>query len=189
MKSSEVDILVIPGYRGSPAGHWQHRIVEKLSTAAFVGFDDWLFASLPAAIRQLSVVVKSSTRPVIFITHSLGGVILAHAMPALIAAGQGPKMRGGFLVTPPSEDAIRNLSMIDPTFHATPREPLPFPSNLIASSNDPFATLEQSADLALAWGSQFVEAGEAGHINMESGHGPWPEGVMRFAGFLSRLPV
>ena len=49
-------------------------------------------------------------------------------------------------------------------------------STLVASSNDPYATLEHSADLAAAWGSKFVEAGAAGHINAESGHGPWPGG-------------
>ncbi|MFB2608362.1 alpha/beta hydrolase, partial [Rhizobium phaseoli] len=37
------------------------------------------------------------------------------------------------------------------------------------------------------WGSFLVDAGEAGHINADSGHGPWPEGTMVFAQFLSRL--
>jgi predicted alpha/beta hydrolase family esterase len=32
-----------------------------------------------------------------------------------------------------------------------------------------------------------VDAGDAGHVNTESGHGPWPEGLMRFAGFLKQL--
>jgi uncharacterized protein len=49
--------------------------------------------------------------------------------------------------------------------------------------------MEDSASLALAWGSLLVEAGEAGHIDHTSGHGPWPEGMMRFAGFLSKLPA
>ena len=30
-------------------------------------------------------------------------------------------------------------------------------------------------------------AGQAGHINTDSGYGPWPEGSMAFAQFLSRL--
>jgi hypothetical protein len=29
-----------------------------------------------------------------------------------------------------------------------------------------------------------IDAGESGHINAESGHGPWPEGIMVFAHFL-----
>ncbi len=35
--------------------------------------------------------------------------------------------------------------------------------------------------------SIFADAGEAGHINAESGHGPWPEGSMTFAHFMTRL--
>lgn len=27
------------------------------------------------------------------------------------------------------------------------------------------------------WGSRFVEIGRAGHINTESGYGPWPQGL------------
>ena len=87
----------------------------------------------------------------------------------------------------PSAEALAGLSGIDPAFKAIPRDPLPFPSIFVASSNDPFSTMEQSADLSLAWGSDLVEAGDAGHINAASGHGPWPEGLMRFAGFLSKL--
>ena len=30
--------------------------------------------------------------------------------------------------------------------------------------------------LAIAWGSRFVDLGEAGHINAETGLGDWPAG-------------
>ena len=32
-----------------------------------------------------------------------------------------------------------------------------------------------------------IDAGEAGHINADSGFGPWPEGSMAFAKFLTGL--
>jgi predicted alpha/beta hydrolase family esterase len=32
-----------------------------------------------------------------------------------------------------------------------------------------------------------IDAGESGHINSESGHGPWPEGSMVFAEFMTQL--
>jgi uncharacterized protein len=51
----------------------------------------------------------------------------------------------------------------------------------------PYASLEEQAAIAQAWGSQLVEAGAVGHINTASGHGPWPEGMQRFADFLSNL--
>ena len=65
------------------------------------------------------------------------------------------------------------------TFGPYPREPLPFPSLTIASRNDPFCAFEVAEDIAAAWGSLFIDAGEAGHINADSGTGPgrkarWP---------------
>jgi predicted alpha/beta hydrolase family esterase len=47
---------------------------------------------------------------------------------------------------------------------------------LVASRTDPHCTYERAEDYAYAWGSALVDAGEAGHINVASGHGPWPEG-------------
>jgi len=41
--------------------------------------------------------------------------------------------------------------------------------------------------LARTLGAELIDAGFSGHINSESGHGPWPEGLMRFAGFLKTL--
>jgi len=68
-----------------------------------------------------------------------------------------------------------------------PGEALPFPSLVIASRDDPFASFAESEALAGTLGAELIGAGFSGHINSESGHGPWPEGVMRFAGFLKTL--
>jgi predicted alpha/beta hydrolase family esterase len=57
----------------------------------------------------------------------------------------------------------------------------------VASRDDPYGTYEHAGDIANAWGSLLVDAGNSGHINVKSGHGPWPEGTMVFAQFLSRL--
>jgi predicted alpha/beta hydrolase family esterase len=55
-----------------------------------------------------------------------------------------------------------------------PRTRLPFASIVVASTNDPYATIERSAELAAAWGSRFVRLENAGHINADAGFGPWP---------------
>jgi uncharacterized protein len=58
---------------------------------------------------------------------------------------------------------------------------------VIASRNDPFATFAESEALARTLGAELIDAGLSGHINSESGHGPWPEGLMRFAAFSKSL--
>ena len=187
MKSSETDILVVPGHSGSGPTHWQSRIVGKLSTARFVEQPDWTYPSLSGAIGEIVAAVETATRPVVFITHSAGGVLVAHAVPHLLRTGLIDRVRGAFLVVPPAPRALVMLEGIDPSFADVPRDPLPFPAVLVASNNDAYASRVEAADLAQSWGAKLIEAGDAGHINTESGHGPWPEGMMSFAGFLSRL--
>ena len=191
MKSSETSILVIAGYAGAAASgedHWQKRMVSKLPSAKIVEQDDWFYGSLGKAVEALVAAVKATEKPVVFVAHSAGCILVAHSVAALREAGVIAQVKGAFLVAPPCQQELEKLEpKIDAAMVKVPREPLPFISIVIASSNDHFSTLEQSADIASAWGSDFVNAGEQGHINTASGHGPWPEGMMKFAGWLSKL--
>jgi uncharacterized protein len=187
MKSSETDILIIPGYEGAGPVHWQTRMAGKLSTARIVDQPDWLHSSRDIAVAQIVGAVSTALRPVVFVAHSLGIILVAQSIPALRSAGVLDRVRGAYLVSAPAARSLSALAAVDPLFADIPRDLLPFPSTLVASSNDPFASLEEAADISAAWGSKLIEAGEQGHINTDSGHGPWPEGMMSFAGFLSRL--
>jgi predicted alpha/beta hydrolase family esterase len=40
---------------------------------------------------------------------------------------------------------------------------------------------------AAAWGATLIDAGDAGHLNPDSGHGPWPEGLLLFARLLGQI--
>ncbi|WP_328822361.1 RBBP9/YdeN family alpha/beta hydrolase [Micromonospora rubida] len=53
-------------------------------------------------------------------------------------------------------------------------EPLPFPSILAASCNDPMMAYERAAHYAGRWGSALVDLGDAGHVTTADGYGPWP---------------
>ena len=57
-----------------------------------------------------------------------------------------------------------------------PLAPLPFPSIVVASSDDPFVARDRAADFARRWGSRLVDIGPAGHINTDAGFGVWPLG-------------
>jgi predicted alpha/beta hydrolase family esterase len=65
---------------------------------------------------------------------------------------------------------------------------LPFPSMVVASTNDEYVHIERARAFAGAWGSRLVEIGDAGHVNGASGYGPWPEGERMLEDFCSTLP-
>ena len=182
MKASEAEILIVPGYTNSGPEHWQSRWQSKLGSARRVEQAVWSKPVREAWVQRVIDEVAAASKPVVLVAQSLGVAAATHAAPHL-----GNKVAGAFLVAPPdvANDGIRPKHLM--TFGPYPREPLVFPSLVVASRNDPFGTYEHADDIAAAWGSMLLDAGEAGHINTESGHGPWPEGTMVFAQFLSRL--
>jgi predicted alpha/beta hydrolase family esterase len=187
LRTTDFDILIVPGLGGSGPDHWQTRWEAKLSTARRIEQADWHRPRLADWTDRIVEAVGQASRPVLLVAHSLGVPAVIHAAPRLTAGQKPGEVRGAFLVTPPSEAAVAELPEIDPAFALYPRDPLPFPSLVIASRNDPFAAYAQTEDLGYALGGQLLDAGEAGHVNAESGHGPWPEGLMSLAGFLRRL--
>jgi uncharacterized protein len=69
------------------------------------------------------------------------------------------------------------------------RAPLPFTSLVVASRDAPRCAYARAEEFAATWGAGIVDAGESGHIDTAGGFGPWPEGLMRFAGFLKGIPA
>ncbi|MFT4184927.1 MAG: alpha/beta hydrolase, partial [Rhizobium sp.] len=68
-----------------------------------------------------------------------------------------------------------------------PRQRLPFPSLLVASTDDPYGPSGYAKESACIWGSELVDVGPLGHINAASGLGDWPEGQALFRRFSARL--
>jgi predicted alpha/beta hydrolase family esterase len=183
MRVAEAELLIVPGLGNSGPDHWQSRWQERLSTARRIEQTNWDSAGLGEWTERIIEAVAKSARPVVLIGHSLGVPAIAHAAGSF----ESGKVRGAFLVAPPSEEKLREVAGVDPAFAPFPRGPLSFPALLVASRNDHYANYRASEDLALDWGANLVDAGEAGHINADSGHGPWPEGLMRFATFMAKL--
>jgi predicted alpha/beta hydrolase family esterase len=61
-------------------------------------------------------------------------------------------------------------------FAPVPLQRFAFASVVVASSDDPYGSLEYVKRCASAWGSRLVSIGAAGHINAASGLGEWREG-------------
>src|SRR4030095_10867595 len=125
--------------------------------------------TVPNGLRGSTKLAKAlGGRPCL--AHSAGCALVAHW-----AVGCSPgRVRGALLVAPSDPEAATFPS--GPTgFAPMPLVRLPFPSAVVASSNDPFVTVVRAQTFARAWGSEFVMIGDAGHINTASGLGDWPE--------------
>lgn len=186
MKIADADIRIIPGLGNSPSEHWQRRWAERFSTGQVIEQDEWDRPLRPDWVARIQREVERAEKPVVLIGHSLGVIAIVHAAAGL---PQG-KVRGALLVSPPdleSQDVISGLPHEVGSFRDAPRDPLPFPSLLVASNTDPYVSTDRAADLASAWGSDLHLAGDAGHINVASGHGPWPEGLLMFTRLMQRI--
>ena len=181
MRISDFDILIIPGLGGSGPDHWQSRWEAKLSTAQRVEQQDWHSPRLEDWAGRITAAVAAAQRPVLLVAHSLGVTAVVHAAPAL----PPNVVRGAFLVTPPADSVL--IEAAGPGFRPPAAPAVAGLLALLEGRNDPFAPFEESEEISYAWGSRLLDAGEAGHINADSGHGPWPEGLMSLAGFLKQL--
>jgi len=181
MRTSDVDILIVPGHGGSGPDHWQSRWERQLSTARRVHQPNWDAPDLAAWAERIVATAEGATRPVVVVAHGLGVHAVARAADAL----EG-RIAGAFLVAPPDlDDAARLPDALAGLGVPTPR--LPFTSLVVASRTDPWCDYARAEAIAAAWGAPVVDAGDAGSLDSASGYGPWPEGLMRFAGFLKTL--
>ncbi|MHB8138149.1 MAG: RBBP9/YdeN family alpha/beta hydrolase [Smithellaceae bacterium] len=164
-------ILIVPGLNDSGPGHWQSIWEEKYGCER-VHQRDWGNPDLALWVDTLNVTVMAKSERTVFVAHSLGCLTVAHWAKAFPEnAGQ---IRYALLVAPPDIEQSSYIPKSLRRFAA--RDPLPFPSMLVGSENDHHMTLETARKLAVQWGSCFLNAGAVGHVNLDSGHGPWPQG-------------
>lgn len=173
--TAKFDELIIPGLYDSGPDHWQTRWLEARPNALKVELGSWEGPAPEPWIVRLDRAIARRRNPVFLIGHSLGCLAVAWwAQQA--SADRINKIRGALLVAPPDVDRPDAHHLVRP-FAPAPRNALPFPSILVASRTDPYAAYPRLADLASAWGSELVDAGDAGHINAESGLDDWPDGL------------
>ncbi|MDA8451789.1 alpha/beta hydrolase [Acidovorax sp. NCPPB 3859] len=167
MTGTDRSIIVVPGWRDSGPGHWQTLWADRLPGARRVVQDDWITPTREAWVRTLERTVLEAPHPVVIVAHSLGCIASAHMGPQARS-----RVTGALLVAP--ADPERRAVLSD--FAPVPYAPLPYRSILVASSNDPYCPIRLAGAYARAWGSEFVRLQQAGHINVDSGHGEWPLG-------------
>lgn len=175
------EVMTVPGFTGSGPQHWQTLWEQARPDMRRIEQRDWDRPDVVEWPRTIDMAVRNARHPVILVAHSCGVTAVA-----LWAAAFDTAIAGAFLVAP-ADPASPAADEIVRGFGPVPHRPLPFRSVLVASENDVWCSVTRAKEYAGAWGSMFVSAGAAGHLNTASGHGPWPEGRALFDAFCSSL--
>ncbi|QBM75396.1 alpha/beta hydrolase [Sphingomonas sp. AAP5] len=167
-------LLTVPGLLGSSDDHWQTRWERERRDTHRIDLGDWDNPNRTVWMSRIDQAVAAARGPVVLVAHSLGCQAVTWWANASGPSGASSVL-GALLVAPPATER----AALDPRiarFGNDPRRALPFVSLLVASEDDPYATIEESQALARKWGSGLVDIGRAGHINARSGLGSWPQG-------------
>lgn len=162
--------VIVPGFQGSPEGHWQYWLQHVSTNAITVQQDDWFHPEMNRWVEKLQETIESIEGKIQLVGHSMGAITIAF----WASKYRSDKIDSALLVAPAdSESSYLPKEIIG--FSSIPRAELPFPTTLIGSHNDPYMSFERALYFANQWGSDFIDAGFAGHINIDSGFGEWPE--------------
>jgi predicted alpha/beta hydrolase family esterase len=176
-------VLVVPGIGNSGPTHWQSLWEANKPNFKRVQQRDWDNPVCGEWVAVLDAAIVEAGADTVVVAHSLGCLAVA-----AWAARTRRALSGALLVAVPNPNGPQFPSEAK-GFATSLIAPLPFRSIVVASSNDPYGTVEFASECASAWGSRFVEAGELGHINAASGIGSWPAGLTLMGQLMAPTPV
>jgi predicted alpha/beta hydrolase family esterase len=169
-------IVIVPGLRDHVPDHWQTLLAERLPNAITVPRMTHDKLSCAGWVETLERTLAPIDGPVVLVAHSGGVMIVVHW-----AQRHYRPIKHALLATPADLESPlppgypTRATLEENGWLPTPRAPLPFPSIVAASDNDPLASIDRVSSLAQAWGSRLVNLGSVGHLNPASGYGDWPQ--------------
>jgi hypothetical protein len=166
-------VLLIPGLHNSGPEHWQSLWQAKHPEYYRLQQADWETPRRDDWVRSLHACILQIKSPVVLAGHSLACATIAH-YAAKHADGEG-RVAAAFLAAPSDVEAP-TYPPGSTGFDPMPLRKFPFHSVVVASTDDPYVTLERAEFFAHSWGSRLIKIANAGHINAASGYGPWPDG-------------
>jgi uncharacterized protein len=164
-------LWLVPGLHDSGAAHWQ-RHWQRDRGARVIEQRDWETPHRTDWVATLEATLEAADGPIVLAAHSLGCATVAHWAKSTRHAG---RVLGALLVAPSDVEAP-SYPPGSVGFEPMPMARLPFPARVVASTDDPYVSLERAGVFAAAWGAETIVLPMAGHLNGASGHGPWPEG-------------
>lgn len=176
------NILIVPGYHGSGDAHWQTWLEQQIPAARRVSGIDWDQPILHHWADAITRELAASFHKTVIVAHSFG------CLASVMAVANRPHdVAGVILVAPADPDRFTPWGVrsdcLTWTDHLTEHPSIAAQLSgrslgtmglVIGSRNDPWMTLQHANTWAKRWQLVFHDAGEVGHINVESGFGPWP---------------
>lgn len=163
-------ILNVPGYDSSGPNHWQTWLENTYRGFERVEQDNWFSPVREVWLERLDSTIKAFQEPVFLLAHSCGSVCTAQWLAERYR--EGSRVLGAILVAPADVENSVELPGIG-IQSPLPHTQFVLPTHVIASTNDPYCSLERSRQLAREWGSslEFIHGG--GHLASNDGYGPW----------------
>ncbi|MEN9705212.1 MAG: hypothetical protein RLZZ393_1091 [Pseudomonadota bacterium] len=174
--------IVLAGFQDSGRLHWQTLWAQGDPRYVKLAHASWDAPERHAWVRELEEAMPVIGGDAVIVAHSLGCLLTAF----WAASGTIHRVRGAFLVAPPNPARPDSPSAIT-NFCDPPRTPLPFPSVVVGSDDDPCGSLDYMADLARDWGSRFVPLTGIKHIGTMSRVGRWAAGHALLDDFIASL--
>ncbi len=165
-------VLILHGWGGSDYPHWQSwlagEIAKNYGKVSFLKFSNIDF---PDKDKWKDELIKEldEFKPDIVICHSVANILWFHICNDVKIS----TIERLYLVVPPSlECDIPELSSFYPC--NIPTDLLAKEVLLITSTNDPYMTQIEAEQLQKSLDVKMKVLKDAGHINADSGFGPWP---------------
>ena len=180
--TTDFDFLVLPGLGNSGVEHWQSYWCTAFRNATRVLQDDWDQPDLASWFARLDAAISGGTRPAILICHSLSCTLAAH----WAQRGEAGRVKAALLVAP-SDLERPDAPLPTRNFLPIPRQRFPVPTLVVASTDDTYVKPKRAREFAEAWGADYCELPELGHINTVSRLGYWPQGLVLLGRLIERI--
>ena len=168
-----INYFIIPGLGDSGPTHWQTSFEKSGDNFQRINQQEWDAPICDAWVTTIDNAIASyDPATIVLIGHSLGCTAIAHW-----ALRYGKKIKGALLVAP--SDIENPVYTFDAKgFVPIPKTKIDFKTIVVASTDDPWVSLERARFFADNWGSKLIDIGKAGHINAASGYGEWKHGLV-----------
>ncbi len=167
-------LLIVPGLGDSGPRHWQSWLHDIASPCSRVVQKAWHSPDIDEWADRVRQAARPMNGEAIIVAHSFG------CLASVRAILQDPGYFRAALLVAPADPALFGID--DKAVGSL----LGCPATVVASRDDPWIAFDRARHFSDIWGSEFVDAGYVGHLNVEAGFGPWPDVMLRISRLIWR---